>query len=304
MLHFNLINNKSKAESNRTAFVCLHLAVLLGGFTGLFGKLVTLNEVDIAWYRMFFATIFLLVFTGLPKVSFNKLWKLAGTGALLGFHWILFYASIKASNISIGVVCYSLVGFFTALFEPMVYHRKVSKLEILYSLITVAGLLCIFSFDARYRYGISIGVFSAAVAALYGVFNKKESADVPGRTSLFYQMAGGVLVLSAIIPLYLLVFPSDQSVAVIPEGKNLWYLLSLALFCTVGEYLLLIRSVKNLSAFTANITFNLEPVYSIIIAFLFFGEGHELNFSFYIGIALIILSVTLQTLRSSKQKQQ
>ena len=274
------MNIPERKESSRQAFISLHLAVLLGGFTGLFGKLVTLNEVDIAWYRMFFAAIFLLVFTGLPKVSFRKLLRLAGTGALLGFHWVLFYASIKSSNISIGVVCYSLVGFFTAIFEPMVFHHKISRLEILYSLITIAGLLCIFSFDARYRYGIMIGVAAAAVAALYAVFNKKESADVRGRTSLFYQMTGGVVVLSAIIPIYLLIFPSSQ------------------LFCTVGEYLLVIKSLRRLSAFTANITFNLEPVYSIIIAFLFFGEGRELNFSFYVGIALIVLSVSLQTLRS------
>lgn len=84
MFHSNTINKrKGTTETNRTAFICLHLAVLLGGFTGLFGKLVTLNEVDIAWYRMFFATVFLLVFTGIPRVSFKKLSKLAGTGALL-----------------------------------------------------------------------------------------------------------------------------------------------------------------------------------------------------------------------------
>lgn len=65
-----------------------------------------------------------------------------------------------------------------------------------------------------------------------------------------------------------------------------------------------IKSLRRLSAFTANITFNLEPVYSIIIAFLFFGEGRELNFSFYIGIALIVLSVSLQTLRSYKMAKQ
>lgn len=281
-------------------YISAHLAVLLGGFTGLFGKLVTLNEVDIAWYRMAFAAIFLMVFTGLSRISFRKLLCLAGTGALLGLHWVLFYASIKLSNISIGVVCYSLVGFFTALFEPWIYHRKVSAHEIFYSLLTMAGLLCIFSFDSRYRLGIMVGAVGAAVAALYGVLNKKESEGVKGRTSLLYQMSGGVVLLTMIVPLYLLVFPSSQPVVVIPEGSNLWWLLSAALFCTVGEYLLIIRSLRGISAFTMNLTFNLEPVYSIILAFLFFGEGHDFNFSFYIGISLIILSVVLQTIRSKK----
>ena len=135
----------------RKAFIQLHLSVMLAGFTGLFGKLITLNEVDIVWYRMLFTSIILLVFTGLPQVERKKLLQLGGCGALLGLHWMLFYGSIKASNVSIGVICYSLVGFFTAILEPIIYHRKISAIEILFSLITVLGLLCIFSFDARSR---------------------------------------------------------------------------------------------------------------------------------------------------------
>ena len=132
----------------KKSFIQLHLSVLLAGFTGLFGKLITLNEVDIVWYRMFFTSMILLVFTGLPRVATRKMLQLAGCGALLGLHWMLFYGSIKASNVSIGVICFSLVGFFTAFIEPMVYHRRISWKEVLFSLITLCGLLFIFSFDA------------------------------------------------------------------------------------------------------------------------------------------------------------
>ena len=127
----------------------MHLSVMLAGFTGLFGRLITLNEVDIVWYRMLFTSAILLVFTGLPKVSRRNFLELCGCGALLGLHWMLFYGSIKASNVSIGVICFSLIGFFTAIFEPMIFRRRLSGLELLFSLITVAGVLCIFSFDAR-----------------------------------------------------------------------------------------------------------------------------------------------------------
>ena len=112
--------------------------------------------------------------------------QIAQCGALLGLHWMLFYCSIKASNVSIGVVCFALVGFFTAIFEPIIFKRKISWTELLLSLITVAGLLCIFSFDSRYRYGITIGVVSSAVCALYAIFNKKVSVGVRSRTMLFF----------------------------------------------------------------------------------------------------------------------
>ena len=285
------------------AFIQLHLSVMLAGFTGLFGKLITLNEVDIVWYRMLFTSIILLVFTGLPQIERKKLLQLGGCGALLGLHWMLFYGSIKASNISIGVICYSLVGFFTAIIEPIIYRKKISTTEILFSLITVLGLLCIFSFDARYRYGISIGVLSSFVAALYGVCNKKVSVGVKTRTVLFYQMSAGLVVVSMIIPLYLMLFPAHQDVLVIPEGSNLWWMLCHALFCTVAMYILQIQALRTLSAFTVNLTYNLEPCYTIAIAFIVFHEARELNFSFYIGIALILISVILQTWRATLSKK-
>ena len=285
------------------AFIQLHLSVMLAGFTGLFGKLITLNEVDIVWYRMLFTSIILLVFTGLPQIERKKLLQLGGCGALLGLHWMLFYGSIKASNVSIGVICYSLVGFFTAIIEPIIYRKKISTIEILFSLITVFGLLCIFSFDARYRYGISIGVLSSFVAALYGVCNKKVSVGVKTRTVLFYQMSAGLVVVSMIIPLYLMLFPAHQNVLVIPEGSNLWWMLCHALFCTVAMYILQIQALRTLSAFTVNLTYNLEPCYTIAIAFIVFHEARELNFSFYIGIALILISVILQTWRATLSKK-
>ena len=287
----------------KKAFIQLHLSVMLAGFTGLFGKLITLNEVDIVWYRMLFTSIILLVFTGLPQVERKKLLQLGGCGALLGLHWMLFYGSIKASNVSIGVICYSLVGFFTAIIEPIIYRKKISTIEILFSLITVLGLLCIFSFDARYRYGISIGVLSSFVAALYGVCNKKVSVGVKTRTVLFYQMSAGLVVVSMIIPFYLMMFPAHQDVLVIPEGSNLWWMLCHALFCTVAMYILQIQALRTLSAFTVNLTYNLEPCYTIAIAFIVFHEARELNFSFYIGIALILISVILQTWRATLSKK-
>lgn len=285
------------------AFIQLHLSVMLAGFTGLFGKLITFNEVDIVWYRMLFTSIILLVFTGLPQIERKKLLQLGGCGALLGLHWMLFYGSIKASNVSIGVICYSLVGFFTAIIEPIIYRKKISTIEILFSLITVLGLLCIFSFDARYRYGISIGVLSSFVAALYGVCNKKVSVGVKTRTVLFYQMSAGLVVVSMIIPFYLMMFPAHQDVLVIPEGSNLWWMLCHALFCTVAMYILQIQALRTLSAFTVNLTYNLEPCYTIAIAFIVFHEARELNFSFYIGIALILISVILQTWRATLSKK-
>lgn len=285
------------------AFLYLHLGILLAGFTGLFGRLITMHEVDIVWYRMLFASLFILPFTGLPKIGCKRIFNIAMCGGLLGLHWILFYGSIKVSNVSIGVVCYALVGFFTALIEPLFFHRRISRTEIFYSLITVAGLLCIFSLDPRYRFGIMLGTISSAIAALYSVYNKQVTIGVDSKTVLIYQILGGLGVVTLLIPIYLGIFPPSQSVFVLPAGSNLYWLLCLAFFCTSILYLFQIMALKALSAFTVNLSYNLEPIYTIILAFIFFNEGRELNASFYIGISLIILSVALQTIRSIRNKK-
>lgn len=284
------------------AFLYLHLGILLAGFTGLFGRLITMHEVDIVWYRMLFASLFILPFTGLPKIGCKRIFNIAMCGGLLGLHWILFYGSIKVSNVSIGVVCYALVGFFTALIEPLFFHRRISRIEIFYSLITVAGLLCIFSLDPRYRFGIMLGTISSAIAALYSVYNKQVTIGVDSKTVLIYQILGGLGVVTLLIPIYLGIFPPSQPVFVLPAGSNLYWLLCLAFFCTSILYLFQIMALKALSAFTVNLSYNLEPIYTIILAFIFFNEGRELNASFYIGISLIIISVALQTIRSIRNK--
>ncbi len=284
----------------RKAFIQLHLSVVLAGFTGLFGKLVTLNETTLVWYRILFTALVLVVFTGFPRVGWRKLCQIAGCGTLLGLHWLLFYASIKASNVSIGVVCFASMCFFTSIFEPLILHKRFSWVEMLLSLITVAGLACIFSFDSRYRVGITIGILSAAVCSLYAITCKRVSQGVKARTMLLYQMLGGLVGVSLIIPFYLWLFSSSQPVCVVPEGANLWWLLCLALFCTAGLYLLQIIVLRTLSAFTVNLTYNLEPCYAILIAFAAFGEARELNASFYVGISMVVLSVVLQTLRSMR----
>jgi len=288
-------------NETRRGFIDLHLGVLLAGFTGLFGRLITLNEVDIVWYRMLFSSICLLFITGLPRIGWKIILRICGCGALLGLHWILFYGSIKASNVSIGVVCFSLIGFFTALFEPMILKRRFSWVELGLSFITFAGVICIFSFDVSHRTGIAIGVASSAVYALYAICNKKVSTGINTWTMMIYQMSGGLVAVSLIAPLYLLVFPSNQPVVVFPDTRNLILMLCHSLIFTIFMCVLQIQALRRLSAFTVNLTYNLEPCYTIILAFIIFGEGKDINFSFYLGISLILLSVLLQSIRAWKK---
>ena len=52
-------------------------------------------------------------------------------GAIVALHWVFFYGSIKYANVSIGLVCFSAVGFFTALLEPLILKRRINAVELL-----------------------------------------------------------------------------------------------------------------------------------------------------------------------------
>lgn len=281
----------------------LHAAVILAGFTGVFGKLITVNELMLTWYRVLISTIILFFVVKLFKVNNQatraQKMRIGKTGLLLAIHWIFFYGSIKYANISIGVVCYCLTSFFTAIFEPLINRKKFNIIQLALSLLTLIGISLIFHFDASYQLGIMLGVISSAFAALYTIYNEKLVQHYDSKQIIYYQMIASTIGVTLLIPLYYYFFPQQQYV---PTGADMIYLFLLALLCTVGLYIMFAEILKKISAFTVNLTFNLEPIYAIILAFLFFNEGQQVNTSFYVGLGFVTSSVVLQTILSLKKK--
>ena len=288
----------------KKSYLLLHLAVILAGFTGVFGKLITLNEGLLTWYRVLFSSIILFfllkIFKIKEKITTEKKYKIGQIGLLITIHWIFFYASIKYSNISIGVVCYCLTSFFTAIFKPLIDKTKFKFTELILSALTLIGISLIFHFDSSYQLGIILGVISSAFAALYTIYNERLVRLYDSKIINYYQMIGGTIGLGVLLPVYLYFVPSA---VIIPSLKDTFYLILLSLFCTVVLYIIFAEVLKKIPAFTVNLTFNLEPVYAIILALLFFNESKEVNFAFYLGLVFIMSSVILQTLISIRSKE-
>ena len=295
-------------------YLLLHLSVFIAGFTGVLGRLITLDSAILVWWRMAAAAVIMWLFLRVSKqrgvdargasiqqrYNFRDILQMGGVGMLLCLHWVFFYASIKASNVSIGVVCFSLVGFFTALFEPIINKHKFSGREFLFSLLTILGIYLIFQFDSRYRLGIALGVISSALYALFAIANQRVGKHYEAKNMLLWEMVGGLIGLTCLIPLYNMFIPVGR---IYPVGMDYPYLAFMVVVCTIGLCLLQIIVLQKIPAFTVNLTYNLEPVYSIILSMFIFSEYKELNFSFCIGIALIIISVVLQTWSEIKKRK-
>jgi drug/metabolite transporter (DMT)-like permease len=278
--------------------IILHIAVFLAGWTGIFGRLVSLGGLPLVWYRMMTSVVVLAAVLGfmhkLHKTPIRAILKIGGCGVLLALHWVAFFASIQASNVSIGVACVATSCFFTTLFDPLVNHKRIQLNDILLSFIAIAGILFIFSIDVRFRLGIALGLLCAALYSLFSILNinianetKEDSA-----TMLLYELAGGVAFLTLCIPAFRAIYPTES---IVPVGNDLLSLLLLGSVFTVIPFLFQLQALRKLSAFTVNMAYNLEPLYSIAIAAVLFGELQEVGFSFWVGICLIVLSVVLQT---------
>ena len=286
------------------AFLQLHAAVFLAGFTGVLGRLIDLNEGWLVWYRMLLSTLILLFILLVRKrtVSIEKKYLLQciSIGAMIALHWLFFYGSIKYANVSIALVCFAATGSFTALLEPLLMKRRVDMIEVLLGLIVLTGIYLIFHFDAQFKTGIILGVAAAFLSALFPIFNKRLIQHIPAANLTLYEMGSGWLVLTLLLPVYFYFSPAYKS---IPSLMDWFWLLMLALFCTVLAFQLSVNALKKISAFTANLTYNLEPVYGIALAFLLYHENKELGKGFYWGIGLIVLSVLIQTLRVWNNKK-
>jgi len=286
----------------KKAFLQLHIAVILAGFTGILGKLITLNEGLLVWYRLFFTVITLWVLFAITKkivrIAIKDMLKIFGVGFIAALHWVTFYGSIKYANVSVALVCFSAIGFFTAILEPIILKKKFSIQEILLGIMVMVGIYIIFHFDPEYKIGIIIGIISAVLAALFPIYNRKFLERHTSETVTLYELTGGLLSLSLIMPFYLYLFPADHA---LPTLSDFLWLLVLAWFCTVLAFQLSMNALKKISAFTVNLTYNLEPLYGILLAFVVYHENKYLDWSFYIGLGIIVLSVVLQSLRIYRQ---
>ena len=286
----------------KKALIQLHIAVFLAGFTAILGVLIKLNEGLLVWFRLLLSVIALLILQyytkQLQKLPLKQALKIGSVGIIVAIHWVAFYGSVKYANVSVALVCFSATSFFTALFEPLILQRKINYIELALGAMAIVGIYIIFDFHPQYKLGIIFGLVAAMGSDLFPIFNKIFLQNHSPQTVTLYELSGGLVALSVLIPIYLLQFSATYY---LPTFSDWVWLLVLALLCTVLSFNLQLNALKKLSAFTTNLTYNLEPVYGIILAFIFFKENEYLNTSFYVGVLFILLAVILQMIRLKKK---
>ena len=287
------------------AYLYLHIAVILFGFTGILGRLIELPSASMVWYRMAITLLSLMFF---PKI-FQKIKsiprkvavRILGVGFLVALHWVTFFGAIKLSNVSITLSCMASAAFFTSLVEPLILKRPYRAYESILGAVVIVGFVFIFSFtESSMNLGIAMAIFSALLAAIFGTLNKGLVAkyDVFAITAL--EFIAGVAILTIGLAIYLQIEPD---LMIIPAPMDWLWLGILALLCTTLAFTLTMFSLKEISAFSAALAINLEPVYAIIMAYFIFREDKDLNGGFYIGALIIVGAVFLNPFIDGRWKK-
>ncbi|MFZ1800345.1 MAG: EamA family transporter [Chitinophagaceae bacterium] len=288
----------------KPALIRLHTAVFLWGFTGVLGRLISLNEGWLVWWRLLITAVSLWLFFlakgKIQRIKARDFIKIGAIGSLLALHWLCFYGSIKYSNVSIALTCLATSGLFSAVLEPAILRQRIKPFELILGLLALLGIGIIYFTNLHFSVGIYIGLLATVFTVIVSVLNKKIVGAYLPETITLYQLTGGFIGLTIFMPLYHYLFPTD---VIFPVKFDWLWLLILSWGCTILTFMLYISALKKLSAFTMNLTLTLEPVYGILLAFLIFHENELLSPYFYAGFLLILAAVFLQMKKLVKENK-
>lgn len=269
----------------------MHFIVLIWGFTGVLGRLISVSALDLVWHRIVLAVVFLWAYQRLLGGQLQRIpnRRLTGTlilnGLVLMVHWVTFYAAIKLSNISLTLACLSTGPLFTAFLEPLIFRRKLAWSEVAVSFGVVVGLLMVVGSVQGQGLAIAVGLISSALSALFSVLNGRIVRDMDAASISFWELLAGLAGLS----LYLLASGALDATLSAPNPKDWAYLALLASFCTAFAFVQSVRIMRYLSPFTVVLTISMEPIYGILLALLVFGADEAMPPLFYAGFAVVLL---------------
>lgn len=274
----------------------LLLATLFISTSGVLGRYINMPAEAIILCRAFLAAIFMYIFCRFKKVNLRINSKkdaisIGLSGLLMGAHWVTYFIALKLSSVAIAMLSIYTYPIITVFLEPLFSKKKISGIQILMAFLVLFGVYMLipeFSLENDQLKGILMAILSAVFYAVRNLMVKKEVKKYNGSMLMLYQ-----LIVIAIFLTPTLFFSDFSNIT-----SQIPLLFLVALLTTALGHTLLVNSLKHFSATTTSIISSVQPIFGIIIAFIFVNEIPSYNV--YIGGALILLTVVIESLRSKK----
>jgi len=294
-----LNSSTKKMKERNKALVLLHFIVFLWGFTGILGKELHFSVTVLVFLRMMVALVSIAIYKYFWKKSFVvsrfDLIKLLFVGVLTAAHWLCFFYSIHISNVSTALAVISTTAFFVALVSPLFTRKKFVWKELALGTLVTAGVAVIFNVEMEYAWGIVFALLAAFFAAIFSSFNGRFIRTMHASNIAFYEMLGGSVVLIGVIS-----FRHEWQIVAELSSYDWFLVILLGTVTTAFAFIASVNVMKYLSPFSCAIAINLEPVYTIVLALLFYGQSEYMRPLFYFGAVLILSSVWLESLLRKK----
>lgn len=283
-------------------YLHLHLLVFIAGFTAILGELITISAIPLVWFRMLMASVLIFIYIKIVKVdlqiSKKSMMKLFIAGVIIALHWITFFGAIDEANVSIALAMFSTGAFFASLIEPIIFKRKIIWYEIIFGILVIVGVFLITKSELKYINGIVLGIISAFLSSLFAVLNGKFLQYHTATVISFYEFISGVAFISIFIVLFYGGFSFEFFNLSI---SDFGYLFILASICTAYAFIASVHVMKVISPYTVVLSYNLEPVYGIILAVILFPEKEKMSPVFYFGAGIILATVLLNGIIKNKR---
>lgn len=297
------VDDPSPMRAVRPAFqarsvVELHIAVLLFGVAGLFGKLISVSPELIAFARTSIAAVVLLL---VLRISGNRisvatrqdLLLTIASGLLLAGHWVSFFYAIQVSTVAIGLIGFAVFPVVVALLEPLLFDLKYRKVDVYCAAAVALGLLIVapeFTFADVTTKGLIWAIFSGVLFALLTLANRQATKRNEFRVVALLQYVVATLLL---LPLVV----SNNEVA--PAQTDFILLVILGLVFTALPHTLFIKALSKVKASFASVVVGLEPIYGIVLAAIVL---HEYPAQKTLIGAVLVLGAVMVSSRAHREK--
>lgn len=274
----------------------LLLATLFISTSGVLGKYIDMPPIVIVWWRSSLAVLFIYGYCRFKKIDLKihsrKDFFIFVLGALfMAAHWITYFYALKLSNVALGMLSLYTFPVITALLEPVFIKTKFNPIHIVLGGIVLLGVYILapeFNLESSHVQGILLGLISALCYSLRILIMKQQVAVYNGSMLMFYQ----VLMITVLLAPSLLFMDTSNIETQYP------YVLLLAILTTAIGHTLMVKTFSYFSVSTASIISSIQPIFGIVLAFIFLNEIPTANT--FIGGALILSTVIIESIRSKK----
>jgi DME family drug/metabolite transporter len=214
---------------------------------------------------------------------------LAVVGAVLAAHWYLFFETIKLASVAVAVLTVYTAPIFLAFLAPLFLPEARSRVALVALVPAAAGLVLIAlagEGGAHARpLGIATGLAAAVTYAVLVIVTKRLTVRVEPATIAFWSYGIAALTLAPFL------LGAER---VLPEGRELLWVLLLGVLFTGVSGVLYISLLRKVTAQAVGILAFLEPVSAALLAWAILDE--RLSAAVLVGGALVLAAGVLVVL--------